>query len=447
MIMTQTEERIGKWMSALVQDLAPDDGPLMFCLLHAAVDQNQRTVRTWHMPVDADALGTLIGEVNAQAEDDANELGGMQRYFLKATLKGKDIGSITMRFNADQSKALIPAVDSEPASSAGLVAQSQRHTEATMRLLVQAFGTVIDSHQKVITAQQSMIDVFQQRQVEMLNTQFELASRKIEQDLLLKEQEHKQGLEAFKTESRARRMDKAWADMGQYAGHILHWASKGKIPILPTPQEQAETRLKDMLSTMDEATFQRFLAEQVPEAEHIAVTAAYKKIQREQAEARQAATAPQAPAELARKKIEDAVLTIAKGVYGRLGHVDVAALVPIVLRGEEWSALSAKQQTEISAIASEALGECQDLPAVSPDQAGAHLWSAIAANASSLTALGPALLSGTSWGGLAPDQRIAVARVANHVFKLLPWPQAPQHSEPTASNDNGVQSAKEKVAS
>src|SRR6185295_4149946 len=156
--MTKTEEKIANWMTALIEDGGPLEGnePLSFVLVHAAVDQNQRTVRMWRAPPESDALAPIVGEVYAQAEADATEMGGMQRYFLKAMVKAKEIGTCAMRFNIDHS-ALAPAVDSEPATAQGLVAQAQRFSEATMRMFVQGFGMMNESQHKVIASQQALI--------------------------------------------------------------------------------------------------------------------------------------------------------------------------------------------------------------------------------------------------------------------------------------------------
>jgi hypothetical protein len=442
--MIRNEEKIANWMTALIEDGGPLEGtePLSFVLVHAAVDQNQRIVRMWRAPPESDALAPIVREVHAQAEADATEMGGMQRYFLKAMLKGKEIGSCAMRFNVDHN-ALAPAVDSEPATAQGLVAQAQRFSEATMRMFVQGFGMMNESQQKMIASQQSLIDMFQNRQAEMLQAQFELAGRKMEQDLAMRDQEHKHELENYKVEAKAARIDKVWSDLGQYAGPILNWASKGKIPVLPTPQQQAEARLKDMVSTMDETAFQKFLAEKVPEVEQPMVLAVYQKVQQEKAEvakmAAENAAASQAPrSDEVRKKIEATLLAIGRGIYTRLGTIDMVSLAPIVSSGGSWAALSPEQKTDVSGVATHALAECADLPKVSADEAGLCLWSSILAHAASLANLAPAIMSDTIWENLDADQRLTVFRVANHVLKILPWPKAPPAPGSPSNGHNGA---------
>lgn len=443
MVMTKTEEKIASWMTALIEDGGPLEGtePLSLVLVHAAVDQNQRIVRTWRAPPDPEALAPIVGEVYAQAEADAMEMGGMQRYFLKAMLKGKEIGSCAMRFNVDHN-ALAPAVDSEPATAQGLVAQAQRFSEATMRMFVQGFGMMNESQQKMIASQQSLIDMFQKQQTEMLQTQFELAGRKLEQDLAMRDQEHKHELESYKVEAKASRIDKVWSDLGQYAGPILNWASKGKIPVLPTRQQQAEARLKDMVSTMDETVFQKFLAEKVPEVEQSMVLAVYQKVEQEREVERMAsenAATSQAPrSDDARKKIETTLLAIGRGIYTRLGTIDMVSLAPIVSSGGSWAALSPEQRSDVSGVATCALAECADLPKVSGDEAGSCLWSSILANAASLANLAPAIMGDTAWENLDADQRMTVLRVANHVLKILPWPKAPPAPGSPSKGHNGA---------
>lgn len=423
--MTAIEQRIGRWLAALVSSQGlPRDEAVTFSLVHAAVDQTQRIVRTWRCSLDEGALATITGEINEEAGEDAAQMGGMQRYFLRSTLKGKEIGSIVLRYNADPDN-FMPAVDSEPASARGLVAQAQRFTEAIMRIFVQGHGQVIETQSRVAATQQTMIDMFQKQQIEMLRLQQELAGRKLDQELALENQRYEHEMAFFKEEQEQKHVNESWATVLKYAPYVL---SGGKIPIVPTADEQADARM--MLATMDREAFEKWLADSVPEEKRAEVTALYEQVHASDDD-QDGETATGVGTTADRSERRQQVVSLAEAIYSALPRTDLQALAKPVLDGIRWEALDKEKRLAVSQLANAAWTACGELPGASADQAGPHLWAAIVANAGTLISLVPAVSRGQPWKDLDSDQRLVCLRVANQALKsATAAPRDSDHGEP-----------------
>ena len=175
---TNIEDRIGRWLEALLQSARQPEGPISIAIIHVAVDQGQRLLRSLTVetaPLDAKEMADLLDAIALEITTDAEDLGGMQRYQLKASAKGRDIGSTTIRYAMDTMPA---AIDSEPPSHRGLVAQSQRHTEAAFRMLLQANGSILASFQQRLIAQEEMLARYQAQALETFKLQEELLVKK-----------------------------------------------------------------------------------------------------------------------------------------------------------------------------------------------------------------------------------------------------------------------------
>ena len=102
MAMT-SHDRIDRWLGEILATQAQGEG-VGIVLVHAAVDQAQRTVKTWRLGEAVEKLYALITEVDEIAEGDTEGLGGRQRYFLRAQTKAKDVGSLTLRYEYRRAK-------------------------------------------------------------------------------------------------------------------------------------------------------------------------------------------------------------------------------------------------------------------------------------------------------------------------------------------------------
>jgi hypothetical protein len=401
-------------MGAILEsDGLPRGEPISFLLVHAAVDQAQRTVRTWRPSVDASALASTAAEVDSEATEDATEMGGMQRYLLRAQVKGKEIGSIAIRYNIDAT-TLMPAIDSEPATARGLVAQSQRFAEAVMRLFVQGYGTINESQQKMVASQQTIIEMFQKQQADNLRQQQELAGIKIESEIALEAQRHEQELAELRQEEEQKRKNDGLAFALRYGPHLLNQLSKGRVPILPTAEEEATAKLQEHLASMDRGAFDAWLDDKVPEEERPTMILMYERARRDRPAAQSAEAGSGG-----RKGVEDNVVALAQGIYAGLPTVDVIALVPVVLARGGWDALPADQKEAVAELAVRALSACSEVPRDAGENAGPTLWKAVLDSADALLGLVPAVGAGLPWASLSKDQRLVALRIANDLLSSL----------------------------
>lgn len=183
--MATTRERIERWLGEIVATAGSAHEACQVALMHTAVDQSQRHVKTWKLNQSEAELARLTEDMDDTAEGDAEALGGRQRYSLRAQLRGKDMGSLTLRYDIPNDTGC--AVDSEPATTAGVVALLQRHAEGSTRMLLQGVGTIVESLRAHIASQNELLSQFQQQAAASFRMQEELASRKTESELLLAE--------------------------------------------------------------------------------------------------------------------------------------------------------------------------------------------------------------------------------------------------------------------
>jgi hypothetical protein len=164
------DDKISRWLGAVLAETAGVEPPVEINVSHAAVDQNRRLIRSYRIaefPMQAPELYKLVEEISETITSDAQDLGGIQRYQLVARCRGQDVGSTTVRFAMD---VMPSAIDSEPASARGLVAQAQRHAEAAVRMLVQGNGTLFTSFQRRLAEQDALIERLYGRWIESMET-------------------------------------------------------------------------------------------------------------------------------------------------------------------------------------------------------------------------------------------------------------------------------------
>lgn len=248
--MTSTRDRIDKWLGGLLARGSQGES-VVIALVHAAVDQTQRTVKSWKFGDEVENVDALITEIDEMAEQDAEGLGGRQRYLLRAQVKGRELGSLTLRYEY-RPDDISPAVDSEPATAAGTIAILQRHAEGAMRMMVQSFGGVIESYKEQVNAQKTLIADFQRQAAENFRIQEQLASRKLEHEVLLKEREAQLQLTAAREEHEIEKSRLLWGEgvssVKQWLPVLLHYLTKGEGGTAPEAamddkQRQAEEQL------------------------------------------------------------------------------------------------------------------------------------------------------------------------------------------------------------
>jgi hypothetical protein len=170
--------RISDWLEGVLEETAELEPPVEIVVSHAAVDQHRRVIRSFqisNLPVPAPEVYKLVDAIGAAISMDAEDLGGFQRYQLVMRCRDREVGSTTIRYAMD---AMPSAIDSEPANARGLVAQAQRHTEASVRMLVQGNGALLGAFQKRLNEQDALIERLYGRWIESMETKEQFVSER-----------------------------------------------------------------------------------------------------------------------------------------------------------------------------------------------------------------------------------------------------------------------------
>ena len=173
-----TRHRIARWMRGLWADDV-EAKPDQLALRHVSVSDRQVDVASFVIgdkaPEDQDAL---IGRIEEALENDADGLGGVQKYVLLALREGRALSRLPMRVagNGDEGGNL-ESLESEPANSKGLLAQLMRHNEVQSRMFAMSMGQVISTMQRTIARLQETVEVADERRLAAVDTAEELLTR------------------------------------------------------------------------------------------------------------------------------------------------------------------------------------------------------------------------------------------------------------------------------
>jgi hypothetical protein len=389
---TATGERVARWLSTLLDEGGlPKDEPVMLLLVHTAVDQAQRTLRTWRIGPDRPdgrALAAKVAEIDTEASEDAAELGGMQRYVLRAQVKGREVGSVAVRYNVQALQEQWGAVDSEPASVHGLLAQQQRYTEGLMRMFMQGYGEAMGAQQNIINTQRAMLESFHEQQAEVHSLQRKLAGGETEQALLLAQQEHDHMMETAREsaslDSKGKMVESAWL----YGPQLLWWLTGGKIGKSP------------------EAMFGDHGGADGPTSGGPETSGGE----------------PEAPPPRRRRASDDQIVGFGAALFEQLGNQeDVQPLAMPVLVGMGWESLPPPLQQVVARVAGGAARSVRGLPQLDDPGRGALLWGAILSRGPAITRVATALGKGHEWSALPKEDRHTFLQLAAIFLESLPW--------------------------
>ncbi len=416
LMVASTRERIDRWLGELLAT-GIEGETVSICLVHAAVDQGQRTVRTWKLGDALDNCEALVVEIDEAAESDAEGLGGRQRYMLRAYLKGRDVGSLTLRYETTESPQ---AVDSEPANATGAMALLQRHADGAMRLMVSSFGGVVQSYREQISAQQALIQEYQKQAVETFRLQEALASKRLEKKLILEERRAQIDLTAAREISEIERREMVWKKgVGQVlelAPVILHYLTNGTAGEDPDAwrERQARVASEGMFANVTDADVENWRRAMQPEqfAEMMERLHAYRAT-RSGAVTEPAPVAPASDGSGKARAAED-LAGMAEHLYQALARQTdgLPMLANAFLAQRDFALLDTKESEVLVAISAA-------LAAVVPDLAAQHLWRALLGTsvAALLPAVG-AIRDRVPWAGVRPDVKSQLMRVVRDALRL-----------------------------
>lgn len=138
-----------------------------------------------------DDLDSIIAETESVCLEDAEGIGGIQKYHIGPYFKGsgKVVGRFVLRIEAAEDDE---SVESEPATSSGLLAQLMRHNEALQRTTVAAVGNIVAMQSRIIGRLSEQNENLQSKQMEVMETLEGLRSQQHERDMQSRVAEHKQ---------------------------------------------------------------------------------------------------------------------------------------------------------------------------------------------------------------------------------------------------------------
>jgi hypothetical protein len=421
-----SEERISTWLTALVDSPAAE-APISLSLFHASAESSPRIVRTWRIDDQAPphALAQLATDIDQAGAADAEDLGGLQRYLLRAASKGKEIGSATLRYRPTE-EAFGPA-DSEPPTERGLVAQAQRHSEFSVRTLVQAVSGMMESQQRIIQSQEAMIQAFNQRQMQMFEVMETLSTKKLEREIELEERSQLLQIEADKASQRGKDKHEFWMQaidfLKNYGPPLLHHITKGSVG--KTLAETMQDKLADvaeleekMLEQLTEADLAK-IKDRVPPELFEKLTQAWRSFH-----ASKTAPGVATPGNDNGGQAGEQVLSLARTLHAALIAANIDGLMSPLASGQEWEALPAALQDRLADLSTVALREVPDLAGVVALTFARGLWEALAGiGLSRLTSLGDAIAAQRPWADLHPDVRLTLLKIVNRALVIADWPR------------------------
>lgn len=178
-------QRIGRWLRTLWGDDA-QASPERIALRHVSVSDRQTDVATFAVTESApEDVEELLGRIHDALENDADGLGGVQKYVLLAVREGQQLSRLPLRMapDRDDGGGLDP-LESEPANARGLLAQLMRHNEVQSRMFAMSMGQVIATMQRTIARLQEASEVADERRLAAVDVAEEMLTRTHERQAL-----------------------------------------------------------------------------------------------------------------------------------------------------------------------------------------------------------------------------------------------------------------------
>lgn len=150
---------------------------------------------------DGDAIENLVQEILGRVQEDADGMGGQQRYVVHLYEEGnkRAIGRLPIRVRGAEDEFDDSASGEEAPNLRGLVQQQMRHNEALARMITIGFGGMIEKMSKRLDkSEDTVVRLLEQRQ-QMFDTLEQASSQQHERDtsLLLMESSEKRKDQLF----------------------------------------------------------------------------------------------------------------------------------------------------------------------------------------------------------------------------------------------------------
>ena len=182
--LMSNRHRIARWMQSLWVE-GVETTPDKLALRHVAVSDRQNDITTFPIAgKPTDDLEALLSRIEEALENDADGLGGVQRYVLLALREGRPLSRLPLRVASATDDGINgEPLESEPANGKGLLAQLMRHNEVQSRMFAMSMGQVVSTMQRTIARLQETVEQADERRLaavdiaeQMLTKQHERAA-------------------------------------------------------------------------------------------------------------------------------------------------------------------------------------------------------------------------------------------------------------------------------
>ena len=198
------KERLKQWLRNQLFSEDKEQGPVCKLILrHLGVDNRTSTGNVFQVMIphnakrvdmDHDELEVLANDIEADSAEDAEGIGGVQKYQLMAfRVKSRlPVGRFTFRMSGSEIDEYDGDGSSEPANQRGHMAQMMRHNEALMRISVMGANQSIGLLNRTVAKQADQIDSLMGERFRTMELLEQLVSKKHERELATKESENRE---------------------------------------------------------------------------------------------------------------------------------------------------------------------------------------------------------------------------------------------------------------
>jgi hypothetical protein len=162
-----------------------------------------------------------VDEVNSEARTDSEQLGGMQRYLVRTIVRGREIGSKSIRHNHDALWSNAGSTDSEPSSERGLAAQASRFAEAAIRLLLEGQATTLRTLENQLAQKDRAADSVMSKNFEILKILEATMKSKLELEVAIDDRRVQREVDAMQNVKSEERKDVMFDKFSKNIGPLL----------------------------------------------------------------------------------------------------------------------------------------------------------------------------------------------------------------------------------
>ena len=219
------EERVERWFAQIL--FAEDNGELAKVVLYHVGKKLDPIWEEEHEEGTSAADYTRM--VVLEAESDAESMGGIQKYSLQSFHGKRKTSTRKMRFRIAGGEDLDAEGEMSESGATGLVKQSHRHIEATMKVALGSVEVMMRRQDRALQRAEERAEKAEDRHFELIKLQEELLSRRQEREL-----------EIIRAHNSEKRIDEALETVKLLGPSIVNRISgKNLLPENTSPAENA----------------------------------------------------------------------------------------------------------------------------------------------------------------------------------------------------------------